>query len=98
MAIDTKIITNLDGSLTVASGQNDKAVKKVADFNKQDKFTAGTRNKYKGDSVMSHKVASIPLIVVEKMMREGIWGNQERMKAWMNDPANAMWRTTKGKV
>ena len=97
MAIDTKIITNLDGSLTVASQQDDKAVKKVSEFNQQDKFRAG-RNKYKGDSQFSHRVARIPLIVVEKMMREGVWGNQERMKVWMNDPANAMWRTTKGKV
>ena len=97
MSIDTKIITNLDGSLTVASHQDDKAVKKVSEFNEQDKFSAG-RNKYKGDSQFSHRVARIPLIVVEKMMREGVWGNQERMKAWMNDPANAMWRTTKGKV
>ena len=40
MAVNTKIITNLDGSLTVASGQSDKAVKKVADFNKEDKFSA----------------------------------------------------------
>ena len=97
MAVDTKIITNLDGSLTIASQQNDKVVKKLAELNTKDKFH--TRNtQYKGDSVLSHKVASIPLIVVEQMMREGIWGNQERMKVWMNDPANAMWRTTKGKV
>ena len=86
MAIDTKIITNLDGSLTVASKQDDKAVKKVADFNKQDKFSSGTRNKYKGDSQFSHRVARIPLIVVEKM------------REWLNHPDNAPWRTTKGKV
>ena len=97
MAIDTKIITNLDGSLTVASQQDDKAVKKVSEFNQQDKFRAG-RNKYKGDSQFSHRVARIPLIVVEKMMREGVWGNQERMKEWLNHPDNAPWRTTKGKV
>ena len=97
MAIDTKIITNLDGSLTVASQQDDKAVKKVSEFNQQDKFRAG-RNKYKGDSQFSHRVARIPLIVVEKMMREGVWGNQERMREWLNHPDNAPWRTTKGKV
>ena len=97
MAIDTKIIANLDGSLTVASQQNDKVVKKLAELKTKDKFH-NRNTQYKGDSVMSHKVASIPLIVVEQMMREGIWGNQERMKVWMNDPANAMWRTTKGKV
>jgi hypothetical protein len=97
MAIDTKIITNLDGSLTVASQQDDKAVKKVSEFNQQDKFRAG-RNKYKGDSQFSHRVARIPLIVVEKMMREGVWGNKDRMKEWLNHPDNAPWRTTKGKV
>ncbi len=97
MSVDTKIITNLDGSLTVASQQDDKAVKKVSEFNQQDKFSAG-RNEYKGDSQFSHRVARIPLIVVEKMMREGVWGNQERMKEWLNHPDNAPWRTTKGKV
>ena len=97
MAIDTKLITNLDGSLTVASQQDDKVVKKLAELKAKDKFH-NRSTQYKGDSVMSHKVATIPLIVVEQMMREGIWGNQERMKVWMNDPANAMWRTTKGKV
>ena len=97
MSIDTKIITNLDGSLTVASQQDDKAVKKVSEFNQQDKFRAG-RNKYKGDSQFSHRVARIPLIVVEKMMREGVWGNKDRMREWLNHPDNAPWRTTKGKV
>ena len=97
MAIDTKIITNLDGSLTIASQQDDKVVKKLAELNTKDKFH-NRNTQYKGDSVMSHKVASIPLIVVEKMMREGVWGNKERMREWLNHPDNAPWRTTKGKV
>ena len=95
--INTKIIANLDGSLTVASQQNDKVVKKLAELNTKDKFH-NRSTQYKGDSVMSHKVASIPMIVVEQMMRDGTWGNQEKMKVWMNDPANAMWRTSKGKL
>jgi hypothetical protein len=95
--IKTEIISNLDGSITIASEQNDKIVKKLSDLNSKEKFH-NRSTQYKGDSVMSHKVASIPMIVVEQMMREGIWGNQERMKVWMNDPANAMWRTTKGKL
>ena len=66
-------------------------------MNSTDKFTAG-KNKYKGDSQFSHRVARIPLIVVEKMMREKVWGNQERMREWLNHPDNAAWRTTKGKV
>jgi len=97
MAIDTKIITNLDGSMTVSSHQDDKTVKEVSELNSADRFSAG-RNEYKGDSQFSHRVARIPLIVVEKMMREGVWGNQDRMKEWLNHPDNAPWRTTKGKV
>jgi len=95
--IKTEIISNLDGSITIASEQDDRIVKKLSDLNSKEKFH-NRSTQYKGDSVMSHKVASIPMIVVEQMMREGIWGNQERMKVWMNDPANAMWRTTKGKL
>ena len=95
--IKTEIISNLDGSITIASEQNDKIVKKLSELNSKEKFH-NRNNQYKGESTLSHKVATIPLIVVEQMMREGIWGNQERMKVWMNDPANAMWRTTKGKV
>ena len=95
--IKTEIISNLDGSITIASGQNDKVVKKLAELNTKDKFH-NRSTQYKGDSVMSHKVASIPLIVVEKMMREGVWGNKERMREWLNHPDNAPWRTTKGKV
>jgi|TARA_B110000438_G_C15597268_1_gene556395 hypothetical protein len=95
--IKTNVISNLDGSITIASEQDDRIVKKLSDLNSKEKFH-NRSTQYKGDSVMSHKVASIPMIVVEQMMREGIWGNQERMKVWMNDPANAMWRTTKGKL
>ena len=97
MAVKSKLIQNADGTLTLASGQTDKAVKKISELNSTDRFTAG-RNKYKGDSQFSHRVARIPLIVVEKMMREKVWGNQERMKEWLNHPDNAAWRTTKGKV
>jgi len=97
MSIDTKIIQNLDGSLTVASTQEDRKLKDIYDINKEDKFTLGRKN-YNGDSQFSHRVARIPLIVVEKMMREGVWGNQERMREWLNNPDNAAWRTTKGKL
>jgi hypothetical protein len=38
------------------------------------------------------------MLAVEQMMRDGIWGNQERMKEWLNDPINEPFRTTKGKL
>ncbi len=97
MTVQSKLIKNADGTLTLASGQSNKIVKDLYDMNSKDKFTAG-RNEYKGDSQFSHRVARIPLIVVEQMMREKVWGNQERMKEWLNHPDNTAWRTTKGKV
>jgi len=97
MTVQSKLIKNVDGTLTLASGQSDKIVKDLYDMNSKDKFIAG-RKEYKGDSQFSHRVARIPLIVVEQMMREKVWGNQERMKEWLNHPDNTAWRTTKGKV
>ena len=97
MTVKSELIQNADGTLTLVSGQEDKIVKDLYDMNRTAKFDAG-RNEYKGDSKFSHRVARIPLIVVEKMMREKVWGNQERMREWLNHPDNAPWRTTKGKV
>ena len=97
MTVQSKLIKNADGTLTLASGQSNKIVKDLYDMNSKDKFIAG-RKEYKGDSQFSHRVARIPLIVVEQMMREKVWGNQERMKEWLNHPDNTAWRTTKGKV
>ena len=97
MPLNNKIIENLDGSLTSVSSQNDKDIKDVIDINNRDKFDT-RHDQYKGDSQFSHRVARIPLVLVEQMMREGIWGDQERMRVWLNDPENAPFRTTKGKV
>jgi hypothetical protein len=45
-----------------------------------------------------HRVASIPLAVVSDLMRRGIWGDEARMKAWLNDPDNRAFRTRPGRV
>ena len=97
MTMQTKLIGNLDGSLTVVSKQDDKVLKELSNVNSTEKFKNG-RSSYAGDSQFSHRVARIPMIVVEKMMREGIWGNQERMKEWLNHADNKYWRTTVGKL
>jgi len=49
MTVKSDLIANLDGSLTLVSGQDDKVVKKLYDLNKKDKFHTAN-NKYKGDS------------------------------------------------
>ena len=41
-----------------------------------------------------HQIASIPLIVVEQLMKEGIWNNTERLHKWLNDRDNVMFRTS----
>jgi hypothetical protein len=44
------------------------------------------------------KVASIPNIVIDKLMREGIWNDKDAMKKWLNDPDNKAFRTGGGWV
>jgi hypothetical protein len=97
MAIQSKLIENLDGSLTSVSTQSTEEIKDIVNANQREKREGG-RNQYQGDTQFSHKVASIPMIVVEQMMRDGVWNDQERMREWLNNPENAPFRTTKGKL
>ena len=97
MAIKNELIQEQDGSIINVSSQDDTELKHIVDGNEKLKF-ATRHNTYKGDSQFSHRVARIPLIVVEQMMRDGVWNNQERMREWLNNPENAAFRTTKGKV
>ncbi len=100
MALKNQIIENADGSLSSVSTQDNSEIKKIAEDNALLRFDSARsgRAQYSGDSQMSHRVARIPMIMVEQMMREGVWGNQERMKEWLNDPVNAPFRTTVGKL
>ena len=97
MAVHSRLIENLDGSLTSVSTQNTEEIKDIVNANQREKREGG-RNQYQGDTQFSHKVASIPMIVVEQMMRDGVWNDQERMREWLNNPENAPFRTTKGKL
>jgi hypothetical protein len=100
MALYNKLIENADGSLTSISTQTDSEIKQIADDNAALRFDSARsgRAQYDGDSQFSHRVARIPMLLVEQMMREGVWGNQDKMKIWLNDPVNAPFRTTKGKL
>lgn len=53
------------------------------------------RSGFKGD--LQH-VASIPLAVYERLMKEGIAQDEDRFKAWLNDSYNEPFRTLKGKI
>lgn len=44
------------------------------------------------------KVAEIPNIVIDQLMKEGRWGDRKAMKKWLNNPDNKMFRTTNTKL
>lgn len=44
------------------------------------------------------RVASIPNVVVQRLMQTGIWYDQEAMKHWLDDPANRFFRTDDGRA
>jgi hypothetical protein len=61
-----------------------------AEFNAMDE-----RAPWKGDFV---KAASIPLSVMGKLMREGIWYDDAALRKWLNDRDNRKLRTHTGRV
>jgi hypothetical protein len=44
------------------------------------------------------KVAEIPLVIVNRLMQQGIWGDDKKMRQWLNDPDNRSFRSGGGKV
>lgn len=45
-----------------------------------------------------HLAARIPMPVYDYLMRIGIVQDKERLKAWLNDPDNAVFRIWKGRL
>lgn len=52
-------------------------------------------DRFKGDV---HRVASIPLALYFDLKKQGIVGDQKRLKAWLNDSENQFFRTKLGRV
>ena len=44
------------------------------------------------------KVASIPLVVINQLREDGILGDQEALRAWLNKSDNKVFRTRGGRV
>lgn len=42
-------------------------------------------------------VAEVPMLVVEKAMREGWFNDQKKWRQWINDPQNRPFRVTDGR-
>lgn len=46
----------------------------------------------------AHRVARIPMVIYEELMRLGITRDPKAMKKWLNDPDNRVFRTREGVV
>jgi len=44
------------------------------------------------------QVAELPAIIVNRLIREGIWGDQKKMRQWLNDPDHRDFRTGGGRL
>lgn len=44
------------------------------------------------------KVATIPLVILERLQREGIADDPVRMRRWLNDRDNRVFRTRPGRI
>lgn len=45
-----------------------------------------------------HRVATIPASVVTELRKQGILGDMERLRAWLNERDNLVFRTRPGRV
>lgn len=58
---------------------------------------AQTDERARWDDDYNH-VASIPYVILMDLQRKGILDDEERFKAWLNDPDNRMFRTRPGRI
>lgn len=52
----------------------------------------------RNDSELGRHLAKIPLTIYTELGRQGILGDKERFRKWLNDPDNKVWRVAGGKV
>lgn len=73
-------------------------VERVSDVEPLVEFNKAVINKDHGRWGDGKIVAQWPPVVTAELMRKGIWGDQERMRAWLNDRDNSVWRVRPGRV
>jgi len=86
--------SNSDNTFTIERKQN---YDDIIEANKKAYNSVSTKATQNLNEKRRH-VAAIPVVVVEQLMKQGIWNNQDRMKQWLNDPDNKYMRTHPGKV
>ena len=89
-------IDNIDNKLVVESIQDIEPILESNKFERKE-FSTKLNSERKYNRGFT-KVATIPNIIIDKLMRDGIWFDKEAMKKWLNDPENKAFRTGGGWV
>ena len=82
---------NIDEKMVVESTQDTAS---ILELNKEERNDFDTQK----NSDMKHKegwtkVATIPNIIIDQLMKDGVWFDKKKMKQWLNDPDNKYFRT-----
>lgn len=90
----------LPGTETRFHEEDDQLIiEETADFEPLLRDNAELRKEQAGTRFGEFKnVAQIHPVMWQKLIEEGIAYDSERLKAWLNDPANECWRTLKCKL
>lgn len=87
--------SNDDGTFDIITMQDVEDVQQDAhDMKKAFRGPGGGR--WKGDGF--HKVAMVPMTVLTEWYQNGTLKDQNTLKKWVNDPANAVFRTRPGRI
>lgn len=83
-----------DGSFQLVTQQDHEPIYQGA-LDERNAHDSKATHKWKGDV---HKVATIPMPVLNELMRNGVAQDPQEFKKWLNHPDNAVFRTKPGKV
>lgn len=78
-----------DGKFHVKTSQDVSDIIESNKYQQQHGVDFSTKKPY-------HRVASIPNVVVHKLIKEGIWNDPVALRAFLDDPDNKFMRTDKG--
>jgi hypothetical protein len=83
-----------DGSFLFTEVQNVRGMQRR--INEQSAESTGRRRP--NTQRTTRQVAELPAIVVNRLIREGIWGDDKKMRQWLNDPDHRDFRTGGGRL
>ena len=82
---------NIDEKMVVESTQDTASILELNNEERNDFDTQKNSDmKYKEGWT---KVATIPNIIIDQLMKDGVWFDKKKMKQWLNDPDNKYFRT-----